>query len=104
MMSAIPTIVAYGLREALRRKVFAVVLLLTAGFLFLYWLPHTPPIPHPPRTQHHPPSAPRVVPRVQDPPAPRRDRPAPLRGCVHLRARDVRDALPRRRARGVPHA
>jgi Cu-processing system permease protein len=37
-MSAIPTIVGYGLREALRRKVFAVVLLLTAGFLFLYWL------------------------------------------------------------------
>jgi len=35
---AIPTIVVYGLREALRRKVFAVVLLLTAGFLFLYWL------------------------------------------------------------------
>lgn len=37
-MSAIPTIVGYSLREALRRKVFAVVLLLTAGFLFLYWL------------------------------------------------------------------
>jgi ABC-type transport system involved in multi-copper enzyme maturation permease subunit len=37
-VSAIWTIVFYGLREALRRKVFAVVLLLTAGFLFLYWL------------------------------------------------------------------
>jgi Cu-processing system permease protein len=37
-VSAIPTIVGYGLREALRRKVFAVVLLLTACFLFLYWL------------------------------------------------------------------
>jgi ABC-type transport system involved in multi-copper enzyme maturation permease subunit len=37
-VSSIPTIVGYGLREALRRKVFAVVLLLTAGFLFLYWL------------------------------------------------------------------
>ena len=37
-MSAIPTIAGYALREALRRKVFAVVLLLTAGFLFLYWL------------------------------------------------------------------
>jgi Cu-processing system permease protein len=37
-LSAIPIIVGYGLREALRRKVFAVVLLLTAGFLFLYWL------------------------------------------------------------------
>ena len=37
-MSAIPTIVVYGLREALRRKVFAVVLLLTLGFLGLYWL------------------------------------------------------------------
>jgi ABC-type transport system involved in multi-copper enzyme maturation permease subunit len=35
---AIPTIAGYALREALRRKVFAVVLLLTAGFLFLYWL------------------------------------------------------------------
>jgi Cu-processing system permease protein len=37
-MKAVPTIVGYGLREALRRKVFVVVLLLTAGFLFLYWL------------------------------------------------------------------
>ena len=37
-MNAIPVIVGYGLREALRRKVFAIVLLLTAGFLFLYWL------------------------------------------------------------------
>ena len=37
-MSAIPTIAGYGLREALRRKVFAVVLLLTLGFLGLYWL------------------------------------------------------------------
>jgi ABC-type transport system involved in multi-copper enzyme maturation permease subunit len=34
----IGTIVRYGLEEALRRKVFVVVLLLTAGFLFLYWL------------------------------------------------------------------
>jgi ABC-type transport system involved in multi-copper enzyme maturation permease subunit len=32
------TIVRYGLEEALRRKVFVVVLLLTAGFLGLYWL------------------------------------------------------------------
>jgi ABC-2 type transport system permease protein len=37
-VSSISTIVGYGLREALRRKVFAVVLLLTAAFLFLYWL------------------------------------------------------------------
>ncbi len=37
-MRAVPTIVGYGLREALRRKVFAVVLLLTLGFLGLYWL------------------------------------------------------------------
>jgi ABC-type transport system involved in multi-copper enzyme maturation permease subunit len=37
-VSAIPTIVGYGLREALRRKVFAVVLFLTLGFLGLYWL------------------------------------------------------------------
>jgi Cu-processing system permease protein len=31
-------IVGYGLREAIRRKVFAVVLALTAAFLTLYWL------------------------------------------------------------------
>jgi len=31
-------IATYGLREALRRRVFAVVLVLTAAFLFLYWL------------------------------------------------------------------
>ncbi len=37
-MRAIPIIAGYGLREALRRKVFAVVLLLTLGFLGLYWL------------------------------------------------------------------
>jgi ABC-type transport system involved in multi-copper enzyme maturation permease subunit len=32
------TIAGYGLREALRRKVFSVVLLLTAAFLALFWL------------------------------------------------------------------
>ena len=37
-MSAIPVIVRYGFQEALRRKMFAVVVLLTIGFLFLYWL------------------------------------------------------------------
>ena len=37
-MSAVATIVGYGLREALRRNVFAVVLFLTLGFLGLYWL------------------------------------------------------------------
>jgi ABC-2 type transport system permease protein len=37
-MNAVPTIVRYGLQEALRRKMFAVVLLLTIAFLFLYWL------------------------------------------------------------------
>ncbi len=37
-MNSIATIVGYGLREALRRKVFVVVLLLTLGFLALYWL------------------------------------------------------------------
>jgi ABC-type transport system involved in multi-copper enzyme maturation permease subunit len=35
-MSAIPIIVAYALRESLRRRVFAVVLALTIGFLGLY--------------------------------------------------------------------
>ena len=37
-MSSVLTIAGYGLREALRRKVFAVVLLLTVGFLALFWL------------------------------------------------------------------
>jgi ABC-type transport system involved in multi-copper enzyme maturation permease subunit len=37
-VSAVVTIAAYGLREALRRRVFAVVLLLTVGFLALFWL------------------------------------------------------------------
>ena len=37
-MTAVLTIAGYGLREALRRKVFVVVLLLTLGFLTLYWL------------------------------------------------------------------
>ena len=37
-MSAIPVIVGYGLREALRRRVFAVVLLLTIVFLVLFWV------------------------------------------------------------------
>ena len=37
-MTAIWTIAGYGLREALRRKVFVVVCFLTAAFLGLYWL------------------------------------------------------------------
>jgi ABC-type transport system involved in multi-copper enzyme maturation permease subunit len=37
-VKAVWTIVRYGLEEALRRKVFAVVLLLTLGFLGLFWL------------------------------------------------------------------
>src|ERR671934_469948 len=37
-MTGVAVIVAYGFREAVRRKVFAVVLLLTAAFLFLFWL------------------------------------------------------------------
>ncbi len=37
-MSSVAAIVGYGFREAVRRKVFAVVLLLTAIFLFLFWL------------------------------------------------------------------
>lgn len=37
-MSTVLTIAGYGLREAVRRKVFAVVLLLTIGFLALFWL------------------------------------------------------------------
>jgi len=37
-VSSVLTIAGYGLREALRRKVFAVVLLLTVAFLVLFWL------------------------------------------------------------------
>jgi ABC-type transport system involved in multi-copper enzyme maturation permease subunit len=37
-VSAVLTIMGYGFREAVRRKVFAVVLLLTAAFLVLFWL------------------------------------------------------------------
>ena len=37
-MTAVWTIAGYGLREALRRKVFVVVCLLTVAFLALYWL------------------------------------------------------------------
>ena len=37
-MSSVLTIAGYGFREALRRKVFVVVLLLTVSFLGLYWL------------------------------------------------------------------
>ena len=37
-MTAVVTIAAYGLREALRRRVFAVVLALTVAFLALFWL------------------------------------------------------------------
>src|SRR5712691_3432891 len=37
-MSAVPVIVGYVLREALRRRVLAVVLLLTGIFLVLFWI------------------------------------------------------------------
>ena len=37
-MSAVSTIAGYALREAVRRKVFVVVLLLTTVFLALYWI------------------------------------------------------------------
>jgi ABC-2 type transport system permease protein len=37
-LSSVLTIAGYGFREAVRRKVFTVVLLLTASFLVLYWL------------------------------------------------------------------
>lgn len=37
-MSAVLTIAGYGFREAVRRKVFTVVVLLTAVFLVLFWL------------------------------------------------------------------
>jgi len=37
-LSSVAAIVEYGFREAVRRKVFAVVVLLTAIFLVLFWL------------------------------------------------------------------
>jgi Cu-processing system permease protein len=37
-MSAVPVVIGYALRECLRRRVFLVVLVLTAGFLALYSL------------------------------------------------------------------
>ena len=37
-MSVVLTIMGYGFREAVRRRVFAVVVLLTAAFLVLFWL------------------------------------------------------------------
>src|SRR6266545_1040223 len=37
-LTAVWTIAGYGLREALRRKVFVVVCLLTVAFLLLYWM------------------------------------------------------------------
>jgi Cu-processing system permease protein len=37
-LSGVAVIVEYGFREAVRRKVFAVVLVLTVLFLFLFWL------------------------------------------------------------------
>jgi len=37
-VTAVLTIMGYGFREAVRRKVFAVVILLTAAFLVLFWL------------------------------------------------------------------
>lgn len=37
-MRAVPVIVGYALRESVRRRVFLVVLVLTAAFVALYWL------------------------------------------------------------------
>ena len=37
-MSSVLAIVGYGFREAVRRRIFAVVVVLTAIFLFLFWL------------------------------------------------------------------
>jgi Cu-processing system permease protein len=37
-MRAVPVVIGYALRESLRRRVFLVVLVLTAGFVGLYWL------------------------------------------------------------------
>ncbi len=37
-MTSVWVIVGYGFREAVRRKMFAVVIVLTVAFLFLFWL------------------------------------------------------------------
>jgi ABC-2 type transport system permease protein len=37
-LTAVAAIIEYGFREAVRRRVFAVVVLLTVVFLFLFWL------------------------------------------------------------------
>jgi ABC-type transport system involved in multi-copper enzyme maturation permease subunit len=37
-VTAVAVIMGYGFREAVRRRVFAVVVLLTAAFLFLFWV------------------------------------------------------------------
>ena len=37
-MRAVPVVAVYAVQEALRRKIFAVVLLLTVAFVVLYWL------------------------------------------------------------------
>ena len=37
-MKGVPVVVGYALRESLRRRVFLVVLILTAAFVVLYWL------------------------------------------------------------------
>jgi Cu-processing system permease protein len=37
-VSSVAVIVEYGFREAVRRKMFAVVVVLTVAFLFLFWL------------------------------------------------------------------
>ncbi len=37
-MTPVWVIVGYGFREAVRRKMFAVVVILTVAFLFLFWL------------------------------------------------------------------
>lgn len=53
-MNPVATIVRYGLQEALRRKMFAVVLLLTIAFLVLYWLGTRELFIHLGEVQHEP--------------------------------------------------
>ena len=53
-VSNLVVIAGYGFREAVRRKVFAVVLVLTVGFLFLFWLANHFVFGEPPRTSSRP--------------------------------------------------
>ena len=85
-IGAAATIVGYALRESLRRRVFAVVIVLTAGFLVLYAV-----------GAHFAFRDARSFAGTQ-----RIRRPDRVHGSDHLRPGAVRDPLPRRGPGGLP--